>query len=149
MKYTIIKTRKQYDEYCLKLMKLDGAQPSKTVDDEMALLELLIDTWEKENFTSFQMDPIQLLHSLMKNQNMSRNELIGLLGIGKSAVSQILSYKRGLSKTVIIKLAERFKVSQEAFNRPYRLQATIMSKNKNGRKLNSRKKIKAASEMAS
>jgi len=144
LKYTIIKTRKQYDEYCLKLMKLDGTLPSKTVDDEMALLELLIDTWEKENFTSFQMDPIQLLHSLMQNQNMSRNELIGLLGIGKSAVSQILSYKRGLSKNVIIKLAERFKVSQEAFNRPYRLKVAVFNRNKNMKVLNIGKKAKPA-----
>jgi HTH-type transcriptional regulator/antitoxin HigA len=144
LKYTIIKTRKQYDEYCLKLTKLDGAQPSKAVDDEMALLELLIDTWEKENFTPIQMDPIQLLHSLMQNQNMSRSELIGLLGIGKSALSQILSYKRGLSKTVIIKLGERFKVSQEAFNRPYRLKVAVFNRNKNMKVLNIGKKAKPA-----
>jgi len=32
-----------------------------------------------------------------------------------------LHYKKGLSKDVIRKLAAHFKVSQEAFNRPYAL----------------------------
>jgi HTH-type transcriptional regulator/antitoxin HigA len=43
------------------------------------------------------------------------------LGVSKGYVSEILHYKKGLSKDVIRKLAERFKVTQEAFNREYKL----------------------------
>lgn len=47
------------------------------------------------------------------------NDLAQILNIGKSTISEILNYKKGLSKENIRKLAEYFKLSQEAFNRPY------------------------------
>lgn len=52
---------------------------------------------------------------------MKGKDLVDLLDISKGYVSDILNYKKGLSKEVIRKLAEFFKVSQEAFNRPYKL----------------------------
>jgi HTH-type transcriptional regulator/antitoxin HigA len=67
------------------------------------------------------MDTIELLKYFMENKNITRNDLIEILGINKSALSQILSYKKGLSKSVIRTLADYFKVSQEAFNREYEL----------------------------
>ncbi len=42
-------------------------------------------------------------------------------GISKGYISDILHYKKGLSKELIRKLAVHFKVSQGAFNRPYKL----------------------------
>jgi HTH-type transcriptional regulator/antitoxin HigA len=36
-------------------------------------------------------------------------------------LSDILHYRRGLSREVIRKLASRFKLSQELFNKPYKL----------------------------
>ena len=56
---------------------------------------------------------------------MKAKDLVNLLGVSKGYVSDILHYKKGLSKEVIRKLAERFKVSQEAFNRPYPLHAAV------------------------
>ena len=52
---------------------------------------------------------------------MKPQDLTTILGISKGYVSDILNYKKGLSKEVIRKLAEYFKVKQEAFNRPYKL----------------------------
>lgn len=40
---------------------------------------------------------------------------------GLKGMSDILNYKKGLSKEVIRKLATHFKVRQEAFDRPYKL----------------------------
>jgi HTH-type transcriptional regulator/antitoxin HigA len=45
--------------------------------------------------------------------------MMEILDINKGTLSKILSYKEGLSKEVIRKLADHFKVSQEAFNKPY------------------------------
>jgi HTH-type transcriptional regulator / antitoxin HigA len=121
MSYSIIKTVKQYKEYCAKLMKLVADKPSKKTKDEIELLDLLIEKWDKEHSKLNSMNPIELLNYLMENQDMTREELGLILGISKSAISQILSYKKGLSKEVIRKLAAFFKVSQEAFNRSYHL----------------------------
>jgi len=117
IKYTLIKSQAQYDKYCERLMDLDTQQKlSKDQKDEFELLELLANHWEEKFYQKYRMEPIKLLKYLMDNHNLSNNDLADELGIGKSAVSQILSYKKGLSKEVIRKLANRFKVSQEAFN---------------------------------
>jgi len=139
----VIKNNKQYDAYCERLMELDTkpAKLSAVEQDEMDLLELLIDHWEAQVFQKKKLDPIQLLEYLMENHNMSRNDLIAILGIQKSALSQILAYKKGLSKEVIRKLAEHFKMSQDAFNQEYPLrldppQADAIEKKQQSKVLN-------------
>jgi HTH-type transcriptional regulator/antitoxin HigA len=46
MEYTIIKTKKQYREYCDRVMELAAKVSTKKLEDEMELIELLIDKWE-------------------------------------------------------------------------------------------------------
>ena len=64
--------------------------------------------------------------------------------MSKGLVSDILNYKKGLSKEVIRKLAERFKVSQEAFNRPYKLVVAANSHLRNASVMNTRKEVQIA-----
>jgi HTH-type transcriptional regulator / antitoxin HigA len=145
IKYTLIKSPAQYDKYCERLMELDTQQKrSKDEKDEFELLELLANHWEEKFYQKYKMEPIKLLKYLMDNQNLSNNDLADVLGIGKSAVSQILSYKKGLSKGVIRKLSERFKLSQEAFNRNYELRLQSHKSNRNKKKLDGRKSSVAA-----
>jgi HTH-type transcriptional regulator/antitoxin HigA len=75
---------------------------------------------------------------------MTRNELMQILGLSKGAVSQILSYKKGLSKEVIRKLADTFKVSQEAFNRHYPITAKENKGHKNEKMMNTEKVLELA-----
>jgi transcriptional regulator with XRE-family HTH domain len=56
-----------------------------------------------------------------KQNNVKASDLAVELGISKSLLSDILQYRRRLSRVVIRKLAFRFKVSQELFNKPYNL----------------------------
>jgi HTH-type transcriptional regulator / antitoxin HigA len=62
-----------------------------------------------------------------------------MLGISKGLVSNILNYKKGLSKESIRILANRFKVSQEAFNRPYVLKGLLQTDDKKTTTLVTRK----------
>ena len=55
----------------------------------------------------------------MESHQLKAKDLVDMLGVSKSYVSEILNYRKGFSKVVIRKLAAHFKVSQEAFNRPY------------------------------
>lgn len=122
LKYTIIKTKSQYKDYCNKLEELAfSSSKSKDIKDEIDLLTLLIEKWDREHNTLEEVDPIRLLHSLMKDHNLKAKDLVDLLGVSKGYVSDILHYKKGLSKEVIRRLSQHFKVSQEAFNRPYKL----------------------------
>jgi Predicted transcription regulator containing HTH domain len=64
-----------------------------------------------------------------------------LLNVSKGYVSDILNYKKGLSKDVIRKLADRFKVSQEAFNRPYKLIVPENNRFRNAVVMNTKKQL--------
>jgi HTH-type transcriptional regulator/antitoxin HigA len=122
LKYTIIKNKSQYKEYSNKLEELVfSSVKSKAVKDEIDLLTLLIEKWDEEHSSFHEVDPVTLLKSFMEEQNMKATDLVELLGVSKGYVSEILNYKKGMSKEVIRKLAERFKVSHEAFNREYKL----------------------------
>ena len=120
LKYKVITSKAQYKAYCNTLEELVFAkQKDKYVKEEIALLTVLIEKWDAEHDLSGQLDPIQLLHSLMADHGLRARDLVELLGVSKGYVSDMLHYKKGLSKEVIRKLAAHFKVSQEAFNRPY------------------------------
>ena len=64
-----------------------------------------------------------------------------LLSVSKGLVSDILNYKKGLSKEIIRILAEQFKVAQEAFNRPYKLISPLNSHLKNASVMNTPKDL--------
>ena len=122
LKYKVISNKAQYIDYCKKLETLIFSQvKNKNLNDEIALLTLLIEKWDSEHTIFNELDPVQLLTSFMNSHNIKAKDLVTLLGISKSYVSEILNYKKGFSKSVIRLLSTYFKVSQEAFNRPYDL----------------------------
>ena len=122
LKYKVISSKRQYKEYCDILEQLVFTdKKNKQIEDEIDLLTLLIETYDKQHNTFNELDPIQLLHSLMKEHQLKSKDVVEILQVSKGYVSDILNYKKGLSKEVIRTLAEHFKVSQEAFNRPYKL----------------------------
>jgi HTH-type transcriptional regulator/antitoxin HigA len=123
LKYKVITSDKQYDEYCKVLHDLDFAPGRKTKStlEEIALLTLLIETYDDQQRDFPLLDPVELLSALMAEHNLKAVDLATELGVTKGYVSGILNYKKGLSKEVIRKLAKRFRMQQEAFNRPYAL----------------------------
>ena len=120
LKYTVIKSDKQYFEYCDLLEELVFSDEDK-YEDEIELLDLLIETWDREHSTMGESDPVELLKSLMEDHHLKAKDLTDILGLSKGTVSKILNYQKGFSKETIRKLAQRFKMQQEAFNRPYPL----------------------------
>jgi HTH-type transcriptional regulator/antitoxin HigA len=120
LKYTIIKSKRQYNEYC-KILEDLVFQNSKSakIQDEIELLTLLIEKWDQEHGQFMDLDPVSLLKSFMDAHHIKAIELSGILGISRGYMSDILHYKKGLSKEVIRKLSSFFKVRQDAFNRAY------------------------------
>lgn len=142
LKYKIISSKEQYNKYCKKLEELlDNGSKVKAVQDEIDLLTLLVEKWDEDHSTLREVDPIRLLHSLMEDHKMKAKDLVILLGISKGYVSDILHYKKGLSKEVIRNLAEHFKISQEAFNRPYKLKSPVNTHLRNASVMNTTKEL--------
>ncbi|MDD4776790.1 MAG: helix-turn-helix domain-containing protein [Fermentimonas sp.] len=140
LKYTIIKTREQYEAYCDLLEELIIHNKS---NDEIDLLTLLIEKWDTDHSLMNDADPIVLLKSLMKEHGLRAKDLAQILELSKGTVSKILNYQKGLSKDTIRKLSEYFKVSQEAFNRPYKLNHSINRRVRDSSLMNTTKEISA------
>ena len=120
LKYTVIKDIEQYRHYCDVLEDLI-IQDEREVQDEIDLLTLLIEKWDTDHTTFMDSNPIELLKELMAENHLKATDLIEILDLSKGTISKILNYRKGLSKDSIRKLSNYFKVSQDAFNRPYEL----------------------------
>ena len=143
--YKVIKTDVQYNRYCDILEALiDSGKKTKADQDEIELLTLLIEKYDAEHSSFDDADPIELLKSLMKDHKMKAVNVANLLDVSEGLVSDMLNYKKGLSKDTIRILSERFKLIQEAFNRPYELKVVINPKFKPAEIMNPRKKLATA-----
>ncbi len=140
LKYTVIKDQEQYEKYCDILENL-LLQDEREVQDEIDLLTLLIEKWDNEHNTFNDSDPIELLKRLMEEHNLKAKDLVEILGLSKGTVSKILNYNKGLSKDTIRRLSDYFKLSQEAFNRPYKLKNEVNRHFRNASLMNTRKNM--------
>ncbi|MDN5216291.1 helix-turn-helix domain-containing protein [Fulvivirgaceae bacterium BMA12] len=77
----------------------------------------------------------------MEENNLRSKDLVKVLDLSKGTVSKILNYQKGLSKETIRKLSNYFKVSQEAFNRPYRLVNEVNRHFRNASLMNTKKDL--------
>ncbi|MRG43993.1 hypothetical protein GFS24_02650 [Chitinophaga sp. SYP-B3965] len=122
LKYKVIKTEKQYYEYCNLLEELaflkDQSAPQR---DLVELLIVLIERYDEEHNTFEEPDPVVMLRSFMEDFKMKSVDMAKMLSVSPSLISDVLNYRRGFSKEMIRKLSERFKVNQSLFNRPYAL----------------------------
>jgi HTH-type transcriptional regulator/antitoxin HigA len=142
LKYKVIKTKKQYNEYC-KVLDALSEEPlrKKGIADEIELLTFLIEKWDMEHNSFADTDPIVLLKSLMIEHNLQAKDLSAILNVSKGLVSDILNYKKGISKEVIRTLSSHFRLSQEAFNRPYKLKLPINAHLRNASVMNTTKEL--------
>lgn len=140
LKYTIIKNKEQYYKYCNSLEEL-LVLDDNSVQDEVELLTLLIEKWDNEHNSLKDLSPIEMLNELMTEHNLKAKDLVDILCISKGTVSKILNCNKGLSKDIIRKLSEYFKVSQEGFNRPYKLVNGINRQSGNASLMNTHKSM--------
>ena len=140
LKYRLIKSEEQYKQYCDILEDLIIRNQRET-QDEVELLTLLIEKWDSEHNTFGNSNPIELLKALMEEHNLKAKDLVDILGLTKGSVSKILNYQKGLSKDTIRKLSDYFRVSQEAFNRPYKLTNEVNRRFRNASLMNTQKKM--------
>ena len=124
MKYKRIHSLEQYNEYCNVYEKLITKDSGKHAE-ELDLLELLIEDFDNRTIeslgTSQDMNPVEILHYLMNENKLTKAELARQLKVSRQLVTEILNYKRNISKKMISKLCNRFKMQPIAFSREYEL----------------------------
>ena len=82
LKFTIIKSKEQYDNYC-NILEEFIIKDNNNPQDEIELLTLLIEKWDSENNTLKDSEPIELLKSLMADNNLKSKDLANILGLTK------------------------------------------------------------------
>jgi len=118
-----IKTKKQYHSYlerAYELMQLN-LKPNSNESDELELLSILIEQYEKSHYPIDPPHPIEAILFRLDQMNMKKAELSKILG-NRSRVSEILSGKRKLSLSMIRKLNQILKIPAEVLIRDYEIQ---------------------------
>lgn len=122
IKYKIIKSLSQYKDYCERHESLTLKDELK-FSDELELLELLIEDYDQRLMRKKNdgLNPVELLRTLLKESNTKQSELSKSINVSKQLISDVLNYRRNLSKEMIIKLSKFYSMNQESFSRGYLL----------------------------
>src|SRR5690606_30150140 len=107
-----IKTEKDYNQALERLEEIFDAKKGSSEGDELEVLGILIDLYEKENFPINLPDPIEAIKFRMEQLNYNQKDLAEIIGL-KSRVSEILNRKRKLSLEMIRNLNEKLNIPSD------------------------------------
>jgi HTH-type transcriptional regulator/antitoxin HigA len=102
MTVKVIKTEKDYQKALKRLEVIFDAKKGSKYGDELELLSLLIDNYEKEKYLINLPDPIEAIKFRMEQLGYKQKDLAEAMGL-KSHVSEILNRKRKLTLNMIRK----------------------------------------------
>lgn len=118
MKISPIRNEKDYQKALERLELIFDAKKGTDKGDELEILSILIDQYEKENFPIGMPDPIEAIKFRMEQMGMKQKDLAEVVGF-KSRVSEILSKKRKLSLNMIRKLSTTLHIPTEVLIQDY------------------------------
>jgi HTH-type transcriptional regulator/antitoxin HigA len=114
----IIKTESEYKKALIKLEKLFSAKPNTPKGDELELLSLLIEKYEREKYPIDMPDPIEAIKFRMEQMGYTQNDLAKIIGL-KSRASEILNRKRPLTLEMIRNLHEKMNIPTQVLIQAY------------------------------
>lgn len=118
MTLKVIKTKKDYQKAIKRLEVIFDAKKGSKDGDELELLSLLIDTYEKEKHHIDLPDPIEAIKFRMEQLGYKQTDLAEAMGL-KSRVSEILNRKRKLTLDMIRRLHEVLGIPTEVLVKEY------------------------------
>lgn len=130
MKTKILKTEQQYNEACERIYLLingtkKAIEPDSPEGEEVELLSLLVEKYEKEHYSIEAPNPIEAIKFRMEQMNLKQADVAPLFG-GKTRVSEVLNGKRPLTLKMITLLNRYLGVPLESMitgNREVKLEA--------------------------
>lgn len=113
-----IKTDQDYQDAIKRLENIFDAAPNTKEGDELEILGVLIENFEKTHFPIDLPDPIEAIKFRMEQLDYSNQDLEKLIGL-KSRVSEILNKKRKLSINMIRKLHDALQIPTDVLVQKY------------------------------
>jgi HTH-type transcriptional regulator / antitoxin HigA len=118
MEHKVIKTEEEYKQALKRLEVIFDAEPGTAVGEELDLLSLLIDNYERIHCPIDLPDPIEAIKFRMEQMNYKPKDLEDVIGF-RSRVTEILGKKRKLSLDMIRKINKRMHISTEVLVQEY------------------------------
>ncbi|WP_262250255.1 helix-turn-helix domain-containing protein [Parapedobacter soli] len=113
-----IKTEKDYQAAMKRLETIFDAKPGTSEGDELEVLGVLIDNYERTHFPIDLPDPIEAIKFRMEQMDYSNKDLAEIIGF-KGRVSEILNRKRKLSINMIRKLHASMQIPTDVLVQEY------------------------------
>jgi HTH-type transcriptional regulator/antitoxin HigA len=113
-----IKTKKDYDQALERLEVIFDAKKGTPKGDELEILSMLIDNYEKEKFPIGFPDPVEAIKFRMEQLGYNQTDLANVVGL-KSRASEILNRKRKLSLEMIRQIHESLNIPTEVLIQAY------------------------------
>lgn len=113
-----IKTEIDYQNGLKRLEQIFDAKKGSKEGDELEILAILIDTFEKENYPIEMPDPIDAIKFRMEQMGMKQKDLAEMFGFS-SRVSEVLNKKRKLTLDMIRKLSSELQIPTEVLVQDY------------------------------
>ena len=104
-----IKTRKDYQKALNRLDVIFESKPGTPQGDELEVLGILIDNYERINYPIDFPDPIEAIKFRMEQLGYSQSDLANVVGL-KSRASEILNKKRKLTLEMIRNIHDTLKI---------------------------------------
>ena len=108
-----IKTKVDYNNALKDISKLMNAKPKSPQADELEILTVLVEDYERKHFPIDPPDPIEAIKFRMEQMDLSRKDLEPCIG-SRSRVSEILNHKRELTINMIRALHNKLGIPVEA-----------------------------------
>ena len=126
MEIRTIHNKKDYKAALQEIERLWTA-PDKSPDAErLSVLALLVEHYEKTNFSIEDPDPIELLEHVMQSRGLTRKDFESAIG-QRGRVTEIFNRVRPLSLEMIRRLVEQFDVPADVLVKPYALRGEWLS----------------------
>lgn len=116
MKITPIRTNEDYERTLRRIEEIFDAKPGTDEGDELEVLSILVDEYERKEFPIDLPTPLEALKFRMDQLGMEQKDLAKLLG-SRSHTSEILSGKRPLSLNHMRILYRELGIPAEVFIR--------------------------------
>lgn len=118
MKIKPIKNEKDYQNVLARLEVIFDAKKGTEEGDELEILSIIIDNYEKENFPIEMPDPIAAINFRMEQMGLKQKDLVEMIGF-KSRVSEVMNKKRKLTLEMIRKLSTNLKIPTDVLIQDY------------------------------
>ncbi len=118
MNNKIIKTEEEYNMACERVYEIIHSSnkpinPNSETGEELELISLLIENFEKEHYSIEPPSPIDAIKFRMEQMNLKQSDIAPLFG-GKTRVSEVLNGKRHLTLKMITLIHKYLEIPLES-----------------------------------